>query len=156
MADITSSLQTILTFSDSAYTLSRGDSSVILEFLKEYYLGDGLQHFMNIMFQCTDKTSRFYIGKLTSVVINKIYNIYQDALDQKIDIPSNLLELKEIADSLLAKFIQNLKTPECIKNWQKVENYLQMIYDIACDGPLQQDMLLTSFDIVAYLLEFLM
>ena len=33
MADITSSLQTIMTFSDSAFTLSRGDSSVILEFL---------------------------------------------------------------------------------------------------------------------------
>ena len=42
MADITSSLQTILTFSDSAFTLHRGDSSTILEFLKEYYLGDGL------------------------------------------------------------------------------------------------------------------
>jgi hypothetical protein len=41
MPDITSSISTILTFSDSAYTLSRGDESVILEFLKEYYLGDG-------------------------------------------------------------------------------------------------------------------
>jgi len=50
IADITSSLNTILTFSDSAYTLSRGDTSVIFEFLKEYYLGDGCQHFFNIMF----------------------------------------------------------------------------------------------------------
>ena len=50
MSEITSSLQTILTFSDSAYTLSRGDQSVILEFLKACYLEDGCQHFMHIMF----------------------------------------------------------------------------------------------------------
>jgi hypothetical protein len=31
-----------------------------------------------------------------------------------------------------------------------------MLYDIASDGPLQQDLLLTRFDIVAFLLEFLM
>jgi hypothetical protein len=156
MADITSSLQTILTFSDSAYTLSKGEDSIILEFLKEYYLADGCQHFLNIMFQCTDKTSRFYIGKLTSNIINKIYGIYQDCLDKEPKIPESLQELKEIADSLVVKFVQNLKTPECIKNWQKIENYLQMLYDIASDGPLQQDLLLTRFDIVAFLLEFLM
>jgi hypothetical protein len=50
MPDITSSISTILTFSDSAYTLNRGDDSVILEFLKEFYLGDGCQHFFTIMF----------------------------------------------------------------------------------------------------------
>ena len=43
-----------------------------------------------------------------------------------------------------------------MKNWQKIENYLQMIYDIANDGALQQEVFLTKFDIVAFLLEFLM
>ena len=76
MAEITSTMQTILTFSDSVFTFERGDPSVIMEFVKEYYLGDGCQNFFNIMFQCTDKTSRMYIGKLTSVVVNKIYNLY--------------------------------------------------------------------------------
>jgi hypothetical protein len=58
-----------------------------------------------------------YIGKLTSVVINKIYSIYQDALDKEEEIPDSLEELKDIADSLLAKFVSNLKTPDCLKNW---------------------------------------
>jgi hypothetical protein len=57
------------------------------------------------MFQCTDKTSRFYIGKLTSVVINKVYNIYQEALDKGQEIPESLEELKAVTDTLVCKFV---------------------------------------------------
>jgi len=65
MSDITSSMQTILTFSDSPYTFLKGDPSILHQVLKTSYLEDDCQHFMTIMFLCTDKTSRFYIGKFT-------------------------------------------------------------------------------------------
>jgi hypothetical protein len=62
--------------------LNRGDQSQLMEFLKDYYLGDGCKHFLAVMLDCPDKTSRFYIGRLTSILLNKIFLIYQDSLDK--------------------------------------------------------------------------
>ncbi len=73
MSDITSSLQTIFTFGDSQFTLNRGDPSLFMVFLQQAYLEDDCAHFLKIMFDCTDKTSRFYTGRLTSVMVNRIY-----------------------------------------------------------------------------------
>jgi len=41
MSDITSSLQTIMTFSDSPYTFSKGETSLLHEILKNSYMDDG-------------------------------------------------------------------------------------------------------------------
>jgi hypothetical protein len=87
------------------------------EIIKHSYIEDDCSHFLNIMFQCTDKTSRFYIGRLTSMLINKVYSVYREALDKKIVLPGSLVELKDNADKLVIRFFKALKTPECIKNW---------------------------------------
>jgi hypothetical protein len=42
------------------------------------------------MFNCTDKTSRFYMGRLTTAIINKVFNIYEKAEDKE---NPNILEL---------------------------------------------------------------
>jgi hypothetical protein len=84
VSDITSSFQTLLTFSDSYYTLQKGDTSLIMEFIKSAYLEDNCEHLMNIMFTCSDKTTRFYIGRLTTLVINKVYLIYKESMDKPI------------------------------------------------------------------------
>jgi len=136
MSDITSSLQTIFTFSDSAFTLNRGDPSLMLEFMKSAYLEDGFVNFFNIMFDCSDKTSRFYIGRVTSILINKIYHLYQDAVDKGQTLSEALMELKETADSFVVVLVKSLKSPECSKNWSKIEQFLKMIYDIATGGAL--------------------
>ena len=88
------------------------------------------------MFDCTDKTSRFYIGKLTGIMLNRIYTIYQDCIDSK-QAPCEALEaLKATADGLLIKFFKALKTQECSKNWTKIEQYLKLLYDVATNGKL--------------------
>jgi len=74
MADITSSLSSIIQFADSGFSLSRGMSSLILTFIDKYFLQDSLQRFITIMFTCNDKTSRNYIGKLASLLINKAFS----------------------------------------------------------------------------------
>jgi hypothetical protein len=156
MSDITSSLQTIFTFGDSQFTLKRGDASLFMQFIQIAYLEDDCGHFLKVMFDCTDKTSRFYIGKLTSIMLNRIYTIYQDCLDSK-QAPCEQLEaLKLTADGLFIRLVKALKSQECAKNWMKIEQYLKMIHDVAVGGKLQAQLLLTSFDAVPFLLDFVL
>ena len=62
LGDITSSVGSIITFSDSAPALKRGEPSAVMMFAQEYLLKDGCSHLLNIMFECTDATSRRYIS----------------------------------------------------------------------------------------------
>jgi len=50
-----------------------------MEYINDALLDDKCQNFFNIMFNCPDKTSRYYIGKMTSAIINKAFSIYQEA-----------------------------------------------------------------------------
>jgi len=43
------------------------------------------------MFECTDKTSRYYLGRFTAYVINKIYQIYDEAENKEAE---SLLKVK--------------------------------------------------------------
>ena len=83
MNDINNSLGSILTFCDAHYALVRGEDSTLLEFINEAYLKDNCRSFLNIMFNCPDKTSRYYIGKLTSSVINRVFTIYSESLNKE-------------------------------------------------------------------------
>jgi len=40
MSDITSSMQTVMTFSDSPYTFSKGDPSILHQVLQNSYMQD--------------------------------------------------------------------------------------------------------------------
>ena len=125
-------------------------------FLEQVYLADDCQHFLKIMFDCTDKTTRFYAGRLTSILLNRIYTIYQDCLDSKQAPCDALQKLKETADSLLVKLVRALKSQECAKNWLKIEQYQKMIYDVAVAGKVQSHLLLSAFEIVPFLLDFIL
>lgn len=83
---------------------------MILEFLNKGYLDDNCQAFFNLMFNCPDKTSRFYIGKMTSTLINKIYYIYQNATVK--DAPK-IVELVEEGEKFIKMSINALKTQDC-------------------------------------------
>lgn len=136
MSDITSSLQTIFTFSDTHYSLQREDS-LLRAFMVDHYFADDFKHFLDIMFDCSDKTSRFYIGRLTSIIVYRAVQIYQDCLEKATVVNLAMEELHMSTDGLIAKLIQSLKTQECMKNWTKLEQYLKLIYDIALAGPSQ-------------------
>ena len=94
MSDITSSLQTIMTFSDSPYTFNKGDPSLLHEILKNSYLDDGCSHFLSVMFMCTDKTSRVYAAMFTSILFNKIYQIYSETIKKGDQISEGLQAIK--------------------------------------------------------------
>ena len=107
ISDISSSLQSVITFCDSSYALSRGDESLLLEFLDRCFLNDNCQHFYKIMFDCGDKTSRFYIGKITAFVLNKAFQLYDES-DNKL--APKLIQLKEAAESIIIKFVNALRS----------------------------------------------
>ena len=79
MNDINNSVGSIIQFCDTSYSLSKGQPSVLMEYINDALLDDKCQNFFNIMFNCPDKTSRYYIGKMTSAIINKAFSIYQEA-----------------------------------------------------------------------------
>lgn len=53
-----------------------GYINVLINFLIEVYLNDRLLNFYSIMFTCGDKTSKFYVGKITSSLLKKVFQLY--------------------------------------------------------------------------------
>jgi hypothetical protein len=153
MSDITTSLQSIFTFCDSPYSLTK-DPSLLKGFIETYYLDDQCKHFLNIMFDCSDKTSRFYSGRLTTIVINKAYQVVKDSLAKGTHQSDRLAELKTLADTLVITLVKSLRTQECMKNWTKLEQYLKILYDVAMDG--NSEIYLKKFEIVATLLDVIL
>ena len=64
--------------------------------------------------------------------------------------------MKQAADNLLIKCIKALPTQDVQKNWSRLENFFKMIYDIATAGKLQVDLLMTKFDIVVEIIDFIL
>ena len=61
------------------------------------------------MFECTDKTSRYYIGKLTALIINKVYQIYHDCENKECPV---MLQMKEAADAFVIRCVDMISTQE--------------------------------------------
>lgn len=131
MSDINSHFGSIIMFCDSSYHLDKGDPSLICEFIEDTYLQDNCLEFFNIMFNCTDKTSRFYIGRMTSTVINKAFSLCSEAKNKDSPI---VQELKAAAEKFLLININILSTSDCQKNWSRLENFLKMINEIGLGG----------------------
>jgi hypothetical protein len=109
MSDITSSFGSIIQFCDSAYSITRGDESLISSFIKDQYLADNCQSFLNLMFSCTDKTSRFYIAKMTTLIVNKAFSIcetYQTQYEEEKLAKPDLERCERIVD--LQESVQKL------------------------------------------------
>ena len=105
------------------------------------------------MFNCTDKTSRYYIGRLTALVINKAFKIYEDVEDK--DAPK-VKELYDAVDELTFLLVKTLASSDCQKNWMRLENYLKMINEIGLGGKIQAQYMRTKFDIVVELIDFML
>jgi hypothetical protein len=58
ISSLVNHLGSILTFSDSAFSCKTNEESLVLDFAKKYFLDDGGNHFFNLMFKCSDSTSR--------------------------------------------------------------------------------------------------
>jgi len=68
----------IITFSDSRYSLKGGASSIVANFLRKAFLDDNGVHFLKIMFTCTDASSRKHAGKLVGNALERLFKLYAD------------------------------------------------------------------------------
>jgi hypothetical protein len=78
LSDTVTNLSGILTFADSQHMIRAGKPSVVVGLVKKYYFEDASQHFFNIMFSCTDASSRTHIGSFTQKVISRLFRLYDD------------------------------------------------------------------------------
>ncbi|CDW89068.1 ubiquitin carboxyl-terminal hydrolase family protein [Stylonychia lemnae] len=153
LSDITTSLQSIVQFLDSGFSLSRNQDSFLLKFLKKALVKDNCEQFYKVMFECTDKTSRYYLGKFIAYLMNKIYQIYDEAENKEAE---SLVKLKAQADTLLLSFILKLGDNQSYQNWSRLEQFMKMLFDIANGGKTQAHKFLSLLDVIPHLMEFML
>jgi hypothetical protein len=158
MHPIQDSMTSILTFSDSYVSFANeSEPSVILDCIQRTYLDDNCEYFFEIMFKCVDQQARDYIGKLTASVFNKamrIYGICSQDPEQK-DKPK-VVQLGKMIDEFMTKCILVLQTKDFQKSWSRFKQYLEFLCQVGTGGSFQTQWLLSKFDIIADLLDFVM
>ena len=101
LAAIVDSAGSIMTFSDSRFSIKSGEPSINLGFLRNTLLDDNCAHFFKVMFTCTDSSSRKYAAKLISNCIIRSCKLFAD-LDPELRETNPLaIELKEGLRSLI-------------------------------------------------------
>jgi hypothetical protein len=66
----------VFTESHVTYTTTTKPTTLLLDFIRKFYLADGCKNFFDLMFLCSDIGVRMQIGKLTAKVINRAFIIY--------------------------------------------------------------------------------
>ena len=155
MSDITNSVGTILTFSDSGYAVKRGDTSIVNEYVKSTYIADSCQHLFKVMFTCSDAASRQHMGKHTSHAISRLFRLYGEC-----DLEARALEHVKDIHTTLETFMDlclvALQDKDCLKNWAKLESYFKMLLDIGSSCTTAAQFLLERSDIISDLIDFVL
>ena len=156
LSDMSTHIGTILTFSDSAYALKRGESSLVAEFVKRTYLADSGEHFFKIMFSCTDLTSRNWIGRITAAAISRLFRLYAECDPESRSSVETVKDVYTTLDSFMDQCMRALEDKECHKNWTRLECYFKMLLEIATSCTTAAQWLLERSDVIADLVDFML
>lgn len=130
---IVEALCSILVFTESyvSYTTTSRPTTMMLDFIKNYYLADGCKNFFELIFNCADVGVRMQIAKLTAKVVNRcfvIWGICNEGPDK--DHP-RLIELYKTLHEFMQLLMHKLLDSECHKNWSRLAQYFTLLLDIA-------------------------
>lgn len=98
--DFCSNFETILLFSDSPMALESGERSLVAEFVIDYFLKDGCDHFFKIMFSCVEEKSRKCAGQIACKAINRLFKIYNEVKPELRDSNDAIKEVKDTIDKI--------------------------------------------------------
>ena len=155
IAPIIGSAATIMTFCDSRFYLSENISSIVGEFLKQFLIDDAGAHFFKIMFTCYDAHSRLNCGKLVASAVTRMIKLYDEFTDEDLDKPA-FQEVKTVIDQSLDILFNVLKTKECMKAWNKLEGYFNMLNEIGSACFASRQILMERSDIITDLVDFIL
>lgn len=154
ITQIVTSAGSIMTFCDSKHALKEGKDSHVLVFLNKFLLDDAGAHFLNIMFFCTDATSRNQCGKLISQAVTRLIKLYTDCTQEQKETCQKVIDVKNCIDSCIKVLYGALLTKECQRNWTKLVNYFEMLKTIGTSCFAATQLLLDYSDIISDLIDF--
>jgi len=151
-------MNSIMTFSDSYVSFTTmNKESVLIAFIKKHYLADHCEYFFDIMFNCVDKSARFYAAKSTSNLINKAFKIWGICSeDEKTKDHPRVLELYKVIDEFMTLVLYKIHEKDCQKQWSKLENYFTLLEEIGTAGRYQTAYFLQKLDFVTDICDVMM
>ena len=157
---ICSSMRSIFSFSDPVADFGKDPStpSLLLEYLKKNYLSDQCAYFFRVMYESNaNKNAKDHIARTTARAVCKAIKILSRCADEPARMESPLVqELSEVTDQVVSLLFNALKTRESQKNWNRMEDYHEMLADIGTEDAPQAEYLLSKFDIVTDLCDLVM
>lgn len=147
---ISDALQSILLYTESyvTYVSSARPTTILVDFINEYYLKDSLANFWELMFVCQDEPTRMQIAKFTARLINRAFIIWGRCAEQHGKENERLVQLWSTLDSLMKNLVYKLMDSQCHKNWSRLQNYFSLLLQIATGGRYQTEYMLSNFNLV--------
>ena len=145
LSNISDYMSTIFTFSDSFVSFVRkaDEPSVICDWIEQTLLADQCTYFFHLMFNCPDKSSRLYCGKIVASTVNKGFKILAicESKPEEKDHPK-VVKLRTAINSFMKLALDVIHTRESQKNWTRLEQFYIMLQDICNGGKPQAEYLL--------------
>jgi len=130
LSSIANSLVSIMTFSDSKYSVLDNKPSIVGKYAEKYLLDDACQHLFKILFNCSDSYSQNQIGKLTSKTLIRLFKLYADCSPESKEKSDAAKHVHKILDTFMGQQMLILHDKECLKSWTKLKFFFEMIKDI--------------------------
>lgn len=140
-----------MTFTESYvnYCSTSRPTTILVDFIKKHYLEDGCKNFFELMFVCSDSSTRMYIARLTAKLVNRCFVIHGLCSENPKDAGCERLQvLYKTLDELMGFLMRKLMDTECHKNWSRLNNYFTLLLDIAQGGRYQTLYMLKNYNFV--------
>jgi hypothetical protein len=144
----------IITFSDSRHSLKGGATSTVANFLLRVLLDDNGEHFLKIMFTCTDASSRKHAGKLVGRALSRLFKLYADCEPAARESQEPVKDVYACLDAAMQLCLVALQDKECQRNWTRLGSYLEMLKEVVSSSVTAAQYLLDRSDAIADLLDF--
>lgn len=154
--DFASSLGSLILFCDSAWSLEKGEKSLLVGFVNEYLLADNCQHFFKIMFTCTSLVSRKYAGVVAGQAISRLIKLYHDCKPELRETVDAIKEVKTAYSTVIDLAMVALMEKECHRNASKLAEYFNFLKSIATSSVSAAQHFLERSDAIADLIDFML
>lgn len=82
------------------------------------------------MFTCSDSTARSHAGKLAARAIARLFKLYADCDPTMRETCDAAKDVRRVLDEFVDKQMVILHDKDCLKNWAKLEAFLEMLQEI--------------------------